>query len=175
MRSELHLRHATVQDTPYLLALERDPEIRSFGLEDEIPSEEDMIRFVQENQTLKSHQQERWMIQGSNGVIGTLDFFDFEVRSGKVSLGIALYPKSERYSGKGSQALGIGLDWFFTFGENVMVEVQKWNPISKHFFQKNGFQKKGKTNDEIEQLAISKSEWQTKRSQERKAKDSFPN
>ncbi|MFT5338228.1 MAG: RimJ/RimL family protein N-acetyltransferase, partial [Luteibaculaceae bacterium] len=127
----------------------------------EKPSLPEIQGYLMLREKLLKDGQERFIIGKENAPLGTLDFFEWDPSDKSAGIGIALFPEQSRGKGYGKDALKLGLEWFFKFGECLVAEVQEWNTTSIAFFTKMGFQKMGKiaTDPGIGKWILEKEVW----------------
>lgn len=139
------LRSVRISDAAFLLRMENDPEVWTYGSQADAPYTFDQIvQFCCAMQSAGAlpdpSGQLRLIIDCDGQAVGTIDFYNYCKESYSSSIAIIIYPAAERGQHFGSYALNQAIALAHSIGiERLTAEIAPSNQPSRHLFAGCGF------------------------------------
>lgn len=112
----------------------------------------DIVRLIEELRDVHRAKQARWIICTEEGdtLIGTVDLFEIDFEKKEAAVGVLVADEVNRRKGIASQALVfIEQEALKLMLQRLVCIIHPHNLGSLHLFEKQGFEKIGKTNDKF--------------------------
>jgi diamine N-acetyltransferase len=137
------IRKATPKDCDVILQWENNPLLWEVTDEPGPFTKEDISSFLAAQNSMKTANQERWIIEKFSEPIGMIDLFQWDPEQRSIGIGVALPNIDSRRKGFATEALRIAHSTM-----NMKYGVQHFhciihpnNPASQKLFEKLGYQK----------------------------------
>jgi diamine N-acetyltransferase len=137
------IRKATAKDCDVILQWENNPSLWEFTDEPGPFTKDDIFSFLQNENSMKTANQERWIIENFSEPIGMVDLFQWDPDHRSVGIGIALPNIESRKKGFATEALKIvHATMKMKYGiQHFQCIIHPNNPASQKLFEKLGYQK----------------------------------
>ena len=137
------IRKATTRDCDIILQWENNPLLWEVTDEPGPFTKEDISSFLQNENSMKEANQERWIIENFSEPIGMVDLFQWDPDLRSVGIGIALPNIESRKKGFATEALKIvHATMKMKHGiQHFQCIIHPKNPASQKLFEKLGYQK----------------------------------
>jgi diamine N-acetyltransferase len=141
--SMITIRKATTGDCDVILQWENNPLLWEVTDEPGPFTKEDISTFLLEQNSIKTANQERWIIENCLEPIGMVDLFQWDPDQRSVGIGIALPNIESRKKGFATEALKIVHSTMkMKYGvQHFHCIIHTNNPASQKLFEKLGYQK----------------------------------
>jgi diamine N-acetyltransferase len=137
------IRKATTKDCETILNWENNPSLWEVTDEPGPFTMQDISTFLQEQNSLESASQERWIIEKSKSPIGMIDLFQWNRNEKSIGIGIALPNLESRRKGYAMEAMQIA-HRTLRMKYNIIhfhCIIHPGNPASKNLFERLGYEK----------------------------------